>query len=172
MSSHNQDFYYNHLGQAMYDAVKLIHLVAAIVWIGGMTFMLIALRPAASAMLEAQPRARLMGQVWQRFFLLVLISIVALFTTGTNLYTTAFRAVKAATGAGSVPLGWNLMLGIGIVMILIFGHIYFAGFRKFKRAVAAAEWSLAAKAAEQIHLMTVINFVLGWLAIAAVRLIR
>jgi len=100
-----------------------------------------------------------------------LISIVALFTTGTNLYTTAFRAVKAATGAGSVPLGWNLMLGIGIVMILIFGHIYFAGFRKFKRAVAAAEWSLAAKAAGQIHLLTVINFVLGWLAIAAVRLI-
>ena len=71
----------------MYDAVKLIHLVAAIVWIGGMTFMLIALRPAASAMLEAQSRARLMGQVWQRFFLLVMISIVALFTTGTNLYT-------------------------------------------------------------------------------------
>ena len=123
-------------------------------------------------MLEAQSRARLMGQVWQRFFLLVLISIVALFTTGTNLYTTTFRAAKAAAGVGSVPLGWNLMLGIGIVMILIFGHIYFAGFRKFKRAVAAAEWSLAAKAAGQIHLMTVINFVLGWLAIASVRLIR
>lgn len=156
----------------MYDAVKLIHLVAAIVWVGGMTFMLFALRPAALSMLEAQPRARLMGQVWQRFFLLVMISIVALFTTGTNLYTTGFRAVKAATGAGSVPLGWNLMLALGIVMILIFGHIYFAGFRKFKRAVAAAEWPLAAKAAEQIHRLTVVNFVLGWLAIAAVRLIR
>jgi len=64
MASHNQDFYYNHLGQVMYDAVKLIHLVAAIVWIGGMTFMLVALRPAALAMLEAQSRARLMGQVW------------------------------------------------------------------------------------------------------------
>ena len=156
----------------MYDVVKLTHLVAAIFWMGGMAFMLLALRPAALAVMDPQSRARLMGAVWQRFFLIVIVSIVALFTTGTNLYTTAFRAAKAATGSGSVPLGWNLMLVIGIVMMLIFGHIYFAGFRKFKRAVAAAEWPVAAKAAAQVQTLVMANFVLGWLAIASVRLIR
>lgn len=156
----------------MYDLVKLLHLIAAIVWLGGMTFMLFALRPAALATLEPQPRARLMVAVMQRFFPLVAGSVLLLFATGTNLYTTGFRAVKAATGSGSVPLGWNAMLVLGLLMFLIFGHIYFAGFRKFKRAVAAETWPLAAAAAAQIHTLVVVNFALGWLAILALRLLR
>ena len=156
----------------MYDYAKLLHLIAGIVWLGGMTFMLFALRPAALATLEAQSRAQLMGQVWRRFFALVLAAIVVLFATGTHLYTQTFRAARLATGEGSVPLGWNIMLVLGLAMMLIFGHIYFAGFKKYKRAVAASEWPLAAKAAGLIHTMTVINFCLGWAAIVAVRLVR
>jgi uncharacterized membrane protein len=156
----------------MYDIAKLIHLVAGIVWMGGMTFMLLALRPAALALMEAQPRARLMGEVWRRFFAIVLVAIAALFFSGTHLYTATFKASKLASGVGSVPLGWNIMLVLGITMMLIFGHIYFAGFRKFQRAVAAAEWPIAAKAAGQIHKLVLANFVLGWVAIAAVRLVR
>ena len=156
----------------MYDYAKLLHLIAGIVWMGGMTFMLFALRPAAMAMLEAQPRAVLMGEVFRRFYLLVLVAIVVLFTTGTHLYTATFRAAKIATGNGSVPLGWNVMLVLGITMMLVFGHIYFAGFKKYKRAVAAADWPLAAKAAKLIHTMKLLNFALGWLAIVAVRLVR
>lgn len=156
----------------MYDYAKLLHLVAGTVWLGGMTFMLFALRPAALATLEAQSRAQLMAQVWRRFFAIVLAAVVVLFTTGTHLYTQTFRAARLATGEGSVPLGWNIMLVLGVVMMLIFGHIYFAGFKKYKRAVAGAQWPDAAKAAGLIHTMTVINFTLGWAAIAAVRLVR
>ncbi|OYT91000.1 MAG: hypothetical protein CFE43_15425 [Burkholderiales bacterium PBB3] len=156
----------------MTELAKLLHLVAGIVWMGGMTFMLLALRPAALAVMEPQPRARLMLQVWRRFFAVVLVAIVVLFTTGSHLYTALFKAMKAANGVGSVPLGWNLMLGIGILMMLIFGHIYMAGFSKFKRALAAEAWPDAAKAAAQIQTLMVTNFVLGWLAIAAVRLVR
>jgi hypothetical protein len=71
-----------------------------------------------------------------------------------------------------VPLGWNVMLVLGITMMLIFGHIFFAGFKKYKRAIAAGEWAVAAKAAGLIHNMTLVNFTLGWLAILAVRLVR
>jgi len=156
----------------MYDYAKLLHLIAGIVWMGGMTFMLFALRPAALVSLDAQPRALLMGEVWKRFYILVLLSIVALFTTGTHLYTATFRAAKLAVGQGSVPLGWNIMLVLGLIMMLIFGHIYFAGFKKYKRAVAAGEWPVAAKAAGLMHTMTLINFTLGWVAILAVRLVR
>lgn len=156
----------------MYDYAKLLHLIAGIVWMGGMTFMLFALRPAAIAVMDTQPRALLMGAVWKRFFALVLASIVLLFTTGTHLYTQTFRATRLATGDGGVPLGWNIMLVLGLVMMLIFGHIYFAGFKKYKRAIAAGDWPLAAKVAGLIHTMTLINFSLGWLAIVAVRLVR
>lgn len=154
----------------MYDILKLLHLAAAIVWMGGMTFMLFALRPAALLVLEAQPRARLMGQVWQRFFRLVLGAIVVLLATGGHMFGSGMKA--AASAGGSMPLGWTLMAGLGVVMVLAFGHIQFAGFAKFKRAVAAAEWPLAAKAAGQIHTLVVLNFVLGWVAIAAVRLLH
>lgn len=156
----------------MYDYAKLLHLIAGIVWMGGMTFMLFALRPAAMACMEAQPRAVLMGQVWRRFYALVLAAIVVLFATGTHLYTATFRAARLATGNGSVPLGWNVMLILGITMMLIFGHIYFAGFKKYRRAVAAGDWTLAAKAASLIHTMTLVNFALGWLSILSVRLLR
>ena len=145
----------------MYDYAKLLHLIAGIVWMGGMTFMLFALRPAALDTLEAQPRAVLMGQVWKRFYAGVLVSVVVLFATGTYLYTQTFRAARLATGEGSVPLGWNIMLVLGVTMMLIFGHIYFAGFKKYKRALASGEWPVAAKAAGLIHTMTLINFTLN-----------
>ena len=155
----------------MIDIVKLLHLISAIIWMGGMTCLLFALRPAALALLEGPQRAKLMVGVWQRFFNWVLVCVVVLFATGTNLYTTTYKAAKAAGNAG-VPLGWNLMLVIGLIMFAIFGHIYFAGFKKFKRAVAAGDFALAAQAAGLIHTMVVANFVLGWLAIASVRLVR
>jgi uncharacterized membrane protein len=156
---------------SMAELTKLAHLIAAIVWMGGMTFMLFALRPAIMAQMEPPQRLALMGAVWQRFFAVVAGAVVVLFATGTSMYTALFRATRLATGQGGVPLGWNLMLIFGLAMMLIFGHIYFAGFRKFKRAVAAAAWPVAAQAAAQIHVLVVTNFVLGWLAIAAVRLV-
>lgn len=156
----------------MYELLKLLHLAAAIVWLGGMSFMLLALRPAAQALLEGPVRARLMGRVWQRFFIAVWLAIAVLLASGSHLYAAAFRAAREASGVGSVPLGWQMMALLGVAMMLIFGHIHFAGFRRFKRAVAAEQWPQAAQAAAQIHKLVITNFVLGWLAVAALRLLR
>lgn len=157
----------------MYVSIKLLHLIAGIVWMGGMTFMLAALRPAALQMLEPQVRARLMGAVWRRFFGLVLFAIAILLLTGGHMFASGVKAAQSSGATGSVvPLGWTLMLGLGLTMVLVFGHIYFAGFAKFKRALAAEQWSAAAQAAAQINRLVIVNFVLGWLAIAAVRLVH
>jgi uncharacterized membrane protein len=160
----------------MTELFKFFHLASAIVWLGGMTLMLLALRPAALLTLEPQPRARLMGAVWGRFFPMVGVAVLLLLATGSHLYTATYRILKTANagvgGMGLMPLGWNVMAALGLLMCLLFAHIFFAGFKKYKRAVAAEQWPDAAKAAAQIHSLVVLNFVLGWLAIAALRLLR
>lgn len=153
--------------------LQFLHLAAAIIWVGGMTCLLLAVRPATLSVMEAKPRALLMVQIWRRFFNVVMACVVLLLLTGAHLYASAHRGLKAAGVAGaSLPLGWNLMALIGTLMFLIFGHIYFSGFKKFQRAVATGDFPVAAAVAGQIHKLVVANFVLGWLAVAAVKLVH
>jgi uncharacterized membrane protein len=151
----------------MITFIKLLHLAAGIVWLGGMAFMLFALRPVLVAHLEGAARLTFLAQVLQRFFAIVLGAIALLLLTGLHLYGAGAKAV----GMASIPLGWHLMFGLGITMMLVFGHIYFAGFKGLKKAVAAANWPVAAGKAGQIHKMVVLNFILGCAAVAAVRLL-
>jgi uncharacterized membrane protein len=151
----------------MITFIKLLHLAAGIVWLGGMTFMLFALRPALIEQLVGEQRIRLLALVLKRFFAIVLGAIAVLLLTGLHLYGAGAKAV----GMASIPLGWHLMAGLGIAMILLFGHIYFGGFRGLKRAVDAADLPAAAAKATQIHKLVVVNFVMGWAAVIAVRLL-
>jgi uncharacterized membrane protein len=147
----------------MYNTIVFIHLVCAIVWMGGMSFMLAALRPAVLA-LENPVRAKLMLTVWRRFFTMAGMAVVGLLLTGGHLYAKSMAV-------GVVSPGKNIMAGIGVLMFLIFGHIVFAGFRKYARALAAGDSALAQRAAATIHTLVIINFCLGWLAIAAIKLL-
>jgi uncharacterized membrane protein len=151
----------------MITFIKLLHLAAGIVWLGGMAFMLFALRPTLLAQLEGSARLAFLAQVLRRFFAIVLGAIAVLLLSGLHLYGAGAKAV----GMASIPLGWHLMAGLGITMILVFGHIYFVGFKGLQRAIAQANGPLAASKAAQIHKMVVLNFILGCAAVAAVRLL-
>jgi uncharacterized membrane protein len=151
----------------MITFIKLLHLVAGIMWLGGMTFMLFALRPALAEQLAGEQRIRLLAAVLKSFFAIVLGAVAVLLLTGLHLYGAGAKAV----GMASIPLGWHLMAGLGITMIFLFGHIYFAGFRGLKRAVEAADLPVAVAKAAQINKLVVVNFVLGWAAVVAVRLL-
>ena len=143
---------------------KLLHLAAAVVWLGGMTFMLWALRPVAIAQLQPPLRVALLAGVMARFFRFVWVSIAVLAATG--LYAVATVGMKAA------PLGWHLMLGLGLVMFAIFGHLYFGPYRRLQRATAQADWPLAGRQLARMHPWVWANCVLGWVAVAAVMLLR
>lgn len=125
-----------------------------------MAFMLWVLRPVVASQLQPPQRLALMASVMGRFFPLVWLCIAALLVTGTGMLATV--GMKAA------PLGWHLMLGLGLLMFALFGHVYFGPFRRFKHAVAASNWPEAGQRLGQIQLVVKINFVLAWLAIAAV----
>ena len=148
----------------MRNLLVFLHLAAAIFWIGGMAFVVLALRPALAAQLQPPQRLMLMVQVLRRFFAVVVASIVVLLATGVPLLL--------QVPGSQAPRGWHVMAGLGIVMMLVFGHIFFAPWRRLQRAVAAQDWPEGGKRLNQIALLVKVNLGLGWLAIAAVLLWR
>jgi uncharacterized membrane protein len=148
----------------MYNLIQFFHLAAAIFWMGGMAFMVLALRPPLAEQLPPPARLQLLAAVLRRFFVVVGISIAALLGTGMMMLLSA--------GPGTTPRGWHAMAGLGVLMMLIFGHLYFSPYRRLRQAVAAGDWADGGKRAAQITLLAKINLGLGWLAIAAVMLWR
>jgi uncharacterized membrane protein len=140
--------------------MKFLHLAAAVVWLGGISFMLFALRPAAQALLAPPQRLPLIAAVLGKFFRLVWISIGLLMATG--------LAMLLAVGMKNAPAGWHLMLGIGLLMFALFGHLYFGPYRRLLLAVAAADWPEGGRRVGQIAMLSGINLALGTVAIAGV----
>jgi uncharacterized membrane protein len=144
--------------------IVFLHLAAAILWMGGMAFMLLALRVPLAGHLPPPQRLPLLAAILARFFAVVGLSIAVLLGTGLA------RLLNA--GAVSAPPGWHAMAALGVLMMLIFGHIFFSPYRRLKLAVAQADWPEGGKRAAQITWLARINLALGWLAIAAVMLWR
>jgi uncharacterized membrane protein len=144
----------------MYELFKFSHLAAGIIWMGGMALMIWALRPVAIAQLEPPLRLPLLGAVLTRFFKMVAACVVVLLVSGGIMLMGVDMALA--------PKGWHVMIGVGSLMCLIFGHLYFGPFTKMKAALSAGDLGLAAKQLATIHPLVLINFSLGWVAIGAV----
>ena len=148
----------------MYNLILFFHLAAAIFWMGGMAFMVLALRQPLADQLQPPARLQLIAAVLSRFFVVVGVSIAVLLASGVVMLLSA--------PAGATPPGWHAMAALGLAMMLIFGHIFFSPYRRLKLAVAAGDWPSGGKYAAQVTLLAKINLGLGWLAIAAVMLWR
>ena len=144
----------------MYEWIKLLHLGAGIVWLGGMALIILALRPVAIAQLAPPERLTFMSAVLSRFFFMVWVSIALLLCSG--FWMLSITDMKLA------PKGWHAMSGLGLLMCLVFAHLWFAPFRRLKIAVKSSDWPAAGKALGQIHPLVLTNFALGWLAVVAV----
>lgn len=148
----------------MQQLILFFHLAAAIFWMGGMAFMVMAVRPVLADQLAPPQRLPVIAAVLRRFFAVVAASIAVLLATGLTMLL--------QSGMAKAPPGWHAMLGLGLVMMLVFGHIFFSPYRRLKLAVAAADWPEGGRRAGQIAMLVKINLGLGWLAIAAVMLWR
>jgi len=132
----------------------LLHVLSVVVWVGGMFFAYVALRPAAVQTLEPPQRLPLWAATFERFFPWVWLSVIALL--GSGLYL-----IAAYGGFGAVGLYVHAMLALGVVMMLIFAHVYFARFPRLKQGVAAQEWKPAGAALAQIRILIGINLSIG-----------
>jgi len=135
----------------------LLHLLGVVVWVGGMFFAYMALRPVAAAMLEPPQRLSLWAGVFGKFFPWVWLSIALIL--GSGLYM-----LMALSGA-SVPLYVLAMLVLGVVMMLIFAHVFFAAYKKLKRAVAEQAWPAGGAALGQIRMLIGINLSIGLITV-------
>ena len=144
----------------LYAALKAIHLLSIIVWIGGMVFAMYFLRPAVAS-LEAPQRVRLMHEVLGRFFNAVLWAAGLTLASGLWMIGRVAKAAVQSGGNFSMPLEWTVMAALGIVMIGIFGHIRFALYKRLSRAVTAAAWPAGGAALESIRTWVTVNLVIG-----------
>jgi len=135
-----------------------LHVLAAVVWVGGMFFAYMALRSAAGP-LETAARLALWQRVFGRFFPWVWLSIAVLLVSG---YTMLFVRFGGFAGAGAHI---HVMQLTGILMMLLFFHLFFVPWRRFSRAVDAGALAEAAAALNQIRRIVAINLVLGLLTV-------
>ena len=113
-----------------------LHILAAVIWVGGMFFAHQMLRPAAGKLDPAQ-RLPLWRRVFQRFFPWVWACVATLLLTGYGMVISGFG------GFAHIGLHVHVMQAIGIVMMLAFAHLYFAPWARFRRAVDASDFPAA-----------------------------
>jgi uncharacterized membrane protein len=136
-----------------------LHLLAAVVWVGGMFFAYMALRPVAGSLLERPVRLTLWSQVFGHFFPWVWVSIGVLLATG------LWMIFAVLGGMANVGVHVHAMLLVGAVMMLIFAHLYLAPFARLKRAVANQTWSEGGAQLNKIRTTIAINLTLGLLVV-------
>jgi uncharacterized membrane protein len=141
-----------------------LHVLSVVVWVGGMFFAYMALRPVAASLLEPPQRLALWAGVFGKFFPWVWASVALILLTGLHMLV--------VFGGASAPLYALAMLGLGVLMMLIFAHVFFSPYKKLKRAVAAQDWKAGGAALGQIRMLIGINLSIGLLTIAVVFLGR
>jgi len=137
-----------------------LHILSAVLWVGGMFFAHQVLRPVAVQQFQPPQRLQLWSQVFVRFFPWVWLSVVLLLVTG---YWMVF---KLFGGMSTVGLHIHIMQGLGWLMTLLYMHLYFAPFRRLKQAVISEQWPEAGKQLTRIRLIVGINLSLGLVVIA------
>lgn len=132
----------------------LLHALSAVVWVGGMFFAHQMVRPSVAS-IDAPERLSLWRRIFQKFFTWVWICVVLLLLSG-----------FAMQGIGIDGLFVHIMEGLGIIMMLAFAHLYFAPWRRFRRAVDAGDFAAAARQLNQIRRIVEFNLALGLIVVA------
>ena len=136
----------------------MLHILGVVVWVGGMFFAYVCLRPVLAEQLDPAARLRLWRGVFARFFIWVWWAIALIAASGLILI--------AKHGFANSPLNWHLMMASGTVMIAIFVFVAKFLYPVLCRAVDAEDWKVGGSALGRIRQMIGANLILGLLTIA------
>ncbi len=135
-----------------------LHVLGVTVWVGGMFFAYVCLRPAAALLLEPPQRLRLWDGAFDRFFPWVWTAVAFILMSG--LYM-----IWLMGGFADSPHHVHVMFLLGLVMMAIFAWVYFGPYRELKRQVAAQDWKQAGAALARIRRLVGVNLTLGIITI-------
>ena len=136
-----------------------LHALSAVIWVGGMFFAYMVLRPSVGDYAPEQ-RLILWNRVLQRFFPWVWLAAIVLPVTG---YAEIFVDFGGFANAG---LYVHIMQGIGLVMIVLFLYLFAVPFQNLKETVADEDWPGAGKSLAVIRHIVGVNLILGLINVA------
>ncbi len=146
------------------EIARWLHISGVVVWVGGMFFAHMALRPAALALPPPQ-RLPLLAAALTRFIAWVAPAIVAILASG-------FALVAWRGGFAAQAPGVHAMVLLGIVMTLVYVYIVAAPLRGLRAGVAAGDWPRAGAAMARIRGLVLVNLVLGFVTLTLAMLWR
>ncbi len=138
---------------------RLIHLLAVVIWVGGMFFAYMVLRPAAVDTLQPPERLCLWSNVFQRFFNWVWSAVGIILVTG-------FYMIYQYGGMAHAPHYVHLMLLLGLVMTGIYGYVFFACYVPLSLCVAKERWQDAGAMLGKIRKLVALNLTLGMITVS------
>jgi uncharacterized membrane protein len=147
--------------------LKAVHVLAVVLWVGGMAFAHFFLRPSL-AVLEPAQRVKLMHAVLGRFFAAVLWAAGLVLASGLWIIGRVAKQAVQSGGSFSMPLDWSVMSLVGVLMIAIFGHIRFVLYKRLDRAVQAGDVPAGGAALASIRQWVGVNLALGLALVAGV----
>lgn len=140
--------------------VYTLHVLSAVVWVGGMFFAWMILRPAVIAALEGPSRLKLWLQVFPRFFVWVWCAVILLPVTGIGMIHLNFSGFQTA------PRYVQVMMGLYVVMVALFLRISTLNLPELRNAVAAEQWPDGVTALGKIRRLVGINLIVGIVVVA------
>jgi uncharacterized membrane protein len=131
--------------------VLALHVLCAVIWVGGMFFAYVVLRPSL-AVLEPVHRIALHTQVFRRFFLIVWHVMPLILLSGYGAMLGLYG------GPANVPWNVNVMQTLGLIMSAVFMLIVFGPYARFRRTT---ERATAVACIDRIRKLIGVNLVLG-----------
>jgi len=135
-----------------------LHILLVTIWVGGMFFSYLFLRPIAAKVLSPPQRLTLWKNIFQQFFYWLWAAIILLPVSG------HFMAMHF----GSITY-WGkhiiAMMLLGYSMIVLFIYVYFMPYKKLSLAVAQQNWPIAAQQLNKIRQIIALNLTLGLITI-------
>ena len=138
----------------VYAVLKVLHLLFAVLWVGGMFFAYFVLRPSMTA-IDPPQRMLLHTRVFRRFFLVVWHAMPIMLITG-------FAMLYLLGGMAAVPWPIHAMAGLGVVMSAVFLAIVLGPYRRFRRTTDRTRMTASL---DTIRRLIAVNLVLGLLTV-------
>jgi uncharacterized membrane protein len=138
----------------VYAGLKALHLLCAVLWVGGMFFAYVVLRPSLAA-IEAPQRMLLHTQVFRKFFLVIWHAMPLILLTGGAMLALQWNMATA-------PWQINAMMALGLLMAAVFLAIFFGPYRQFRRTT---DRNRMASSLDSIRKLIGVNLVLGLLTV-------